>query len=82
MKYNENGVPVKRPRKRPIIVHSKNVAGTKFWNEHASLLKELGCFVKDVGKVDPDFVRSFQFEKKLMPSTWIVIRIDGCHFHR
>ncbi|XP_048335653.2 tRNA(His) guanylyltransferase 1 isoform X1 [Ziziphus jujuba] len=81
VKYNENGVPVKRPRKRPIIVHSKNVAGTSFWNEHESLLKELGCFVKNIGKVDPDFVRSFQFEKKLMPSTWIVIRIDGCHFH-
>ncbi|CAB4298280.1 unnamed protein product [Prunus armeniaca] len=43
---------------------------------------ELGSFTNDIGKVEPDYVRSFQFKKILMPSTWIVIRIDGCHFHR
>lgn len=82
VKYNENGAPIKRLRKKASIVHSKNIAGKSFWNEHPKLLKELGGFVNDIGKVEPDFIRSFQFETKLLPSTWIVIRIDGCHFHR
>lgn len=80
-KYNEIGVPVRRQRKRPTIVHSKNIAGRGFWNEHPSLVGELGRFMNDIGKVDPDYVRSFQFVKRLLPSTWVVIRIDGCHFH-
>ncbi|XP_058099565.1 tRNA(His) guanylyltransferase 1-like isoform X1 [Magnolia sinica] len=29
-----------------------------------------------------EYVKSFEVEDRLMPSTWIVIRIDGCHFHR
>ncbi|XP_024030765.1 tRNA(His) guanylyltransferase 1 [Morus notabilis] len=82
VKYDENGAPVKRLRRKAGIVHSKNIAGKSFWNEHVDLLKELGSFVDDVGKVEPDYIRSFQFEAKLLPSTWIVIRIDGCHFHR
>ncbi|XP_050292459.1 tRNA(His) guanylyltransferase 1-like isoform X1 [Quercus robur] len=82
VKYNENGTPVKRLRRKARIVHSENIAGKNFWNEHLSLLKEVGGFTEDVEKIKPEFVRSFQFENKLMPSTWIVIRIDGCHFHR
>ncbi|XP_030975706.1 tRNA(His) guanylyltransferase 1-like isoform X2 [Quercus lobata] len=82
VKYNENGTPVKRLRRKARIVHSENITGKNFWNEHLSLLKEVGGFTEDVEKIKPEFVRSFQFENKLMPSTWIVIRIDGCHFHR
>lgn len=82
VKHNENGSPVRRLRKKLRIVHSKSIAGGGFWNKHKSLLNELGSFTKDIGKVEPDFLKCFQFEKKLLPSTWIVIRIDGCHFHR
>ncbi|KAJ6686939.1 hypothetical protein OIU79_016644 [Salix purpurea] len=82
VKYSENGTPIKRMRKDPTTVHSKNIAGRSFWNEHQSLLKDLGVFTKDVGKINSDYIRSFLFESKLMASTWIVIRIDGCHFHR
>ncbi|XP_024178017.1 tRNA(His) guanylyltransferase 1 isoform X2 [Rosa chinensis] len=82
VKHNENGSPVRRLRKKLRIVHSKNIAGISFWNKHKCLRNELGSFSKDIAKVEPDFLKSFQFEKRLMPSTWIVIRIDGCHFHR
>lgn len=82
MKYNENGSPVKRIRRKAQILHSKNIAGKRFWNDHARLIKELGGFMDEIGNVEPDYIRSFQFEMKLLPSTWVVIRIDGCHFHR
>ncbi|GAV85181.1 Thg1 domain-containing protein/Thg1C domain-containing protein [Cephalotus follicularis] len=82
VKYNENGMPVRRLRRKAKIVHSENVSGRSFWNEHPSLLTELGGFAEDIGKIKPEYVRSFLFENKLMASTWIVIRIDGCHFHR
>lgn len=81
-KYSENGTPVKRLRRKARIVHSENVAGRSFWNVHQNLLKDIGGFAEDNGKINPDYIRSFLFENKLMPSTWIVIRIDGCHFHR
>ncbi|MCL7025490.1 hypothetical protein MKW94_003383 [Papaver nudicaule] len=29
-----------------------------------------------------EYVKSFEVETKLMPSTWIVLRIDGRHFHQ
>lgn len=77
-----NGAPVKRLRRKARIVHAENIAGRSFWNEHSSLLKEVGGFTEDVDKIKLEYVRFFQFENKLMPSTWIVIRIDGCHFHR
>ncbi|CAK7348897.1 unnamed protein product [Dovyalis caffra] len=57
VKYSENGTPVKRMRRDVTTVHSKNIAGRKFWNEHPSLLKELGGFTKDVGKINSDYVR-------------------------
>ncbi|GAB4834626.1 tRNA-His guanylyltransferase [Ancistrocladus abbreviatus] len=82
VKYSENGTPVKRLRRKALVVHSENIAGRSFWNEHPNLPMELGGFAEDMKKIDPDYVRSFLFESKLMPSTWIVIRIDGCHFHR
>lgn len=82
MKYIKDGTPVKRLRRKASDFRSENIAGRSFWNEHASLLKELGGFSEDCVKINPDYIRSFLFESKLMPSTWIVIRIDGCHFHR
>ncbi|RVW55106.1 tRNA(His) guanylyltransferase 1 [Vitis vinifera] len=82
VKYSENGTPVKRLRRKPIIVHSDNIAARSFWNEHPFLLKELGDFREDINNIKPEYVKSFQFENKLMPLTWIVVRIDGCHFHR
>ncbi|KAJ7946280.1 tRNA(His) guanylyltransferase [Quillaja saponaria] len=82
VKYNEEG-PVKRLRRKTKIVHSKKIASKSFWKEHPILLKELGSFVEEIDKVKPEYyIRSFEFENKLMPSTWIIIRIDGCHFHR
>ncbi|KDP35275.1 hypothetical protein JCGZ_09434 [Jatropha curcas] len=81
-KYSEDGTPVKRFRRKGKIVHSENIAGRNFWNGHQSLVNALGGFAVDLGKISPDYIRSFLFESKLMPSTWIVIRIDGCHFHR
>ncbi|XP_039049780.1 tRNA(His) guanylyltransferase 1-like isoform X2 [Hibiscus syriacus] len=82
VKYNEDGTPVKRLRRKTSIFRSENIASRRFWNAHAILLKELGNFSDDCFKINPDYIRSFVFESKLMPSTWVVIRIDGCHFHR
>ncbi|CAN8247649.1 unnamed protein product [Cochlearia groenlandica] len=82
VKHDENGNPIKRSRRKAVFIHSENIAGRKFWNEQPSLVNELGHFTKDISKIEPDFVRSFQFENKLLPLTWIVVRIDGCHFHR
>ncbi|GMH09297.1 hypothetical protein Nepgr_011138 [Nepenthes gracilis] len=82
VKYGENGNPIKRLRRKAYIIHSENISGRVFWNEHPGLLNELGGFAENIAKIDPDYVRSFQFDSKLMPSTWIVVRIDGCHFHR
>ncbi|XP_010510034.1 PREDICTED: tRNA(His) guanylyltransferase 2-like isoform X2 [Camelina sativa] len=82
VKHDENGNPVKRFRRRETLVHSESIAGRSFWNEHSSLHKDLGHFAQDIGKIDPDYVKSFQFENRLVPLTWVVVRIDGCHFHR
>ncbi|KAI3451063.1 hypothetical protein Pfo_007728 [Paulownia fortunei] len=82
VKYKDDGCPVKRPRRKVITVHSENIASRRFWNDQLCLLKELGQFNEDFKKTNPDYVKSFQYESRLMPSTWIVIRIDGCHFHR
>ncbi|KAA8530954.1 hypothetical protein F0562_005679 [Nyssa sinensis] len=82
VKYDDNGTPVRRRRRKVIVVHSENIAARSFWNEHTCLPKELGTFGEGINKIKPEYVRSFQFENKLLPSTWIVVRIDGCHFHR
>ncbi|KAI4328578.1 hypothetical protein L6164_020918 [Bauhinia variegata] len=82
VKFDKDNTPVKRSRRKIITVHSKKIAGRRFWNEHIVLLKELGEFVEEINIVKPEFVRSFEFESKLMPCTWIVVRLDGCHFHR
>ncbi|WZZ49894.1 hypothetical protein YC2023_050001 [Brassica napus] len=81
VKHDENGNPVKRLRRKAVLVHSENIAGRSFWNEHPSLYNDIGHFTKDIGRVEPDFVRSFRFESKLLPLTWVVVRIDGSHFH-
>ncbi|CAO2823794.1 unnamed protein product [Amaranthus hypochondriacus] len=82
IKYKENGDPVKRLRRKMMKVRSDNIAGKKFWNQHSSLLSELGRFEEDIRRVRPEYIESFQFQDKLLLSTWIVVRIDGCHFHR
>ncbi|KAF2581505.1 hypothetical protein F2Q68_00001263 [Brassica cretica] len=82
VKHDENGNPVKRLRRKAVLVHSENIAARSFWNEHPSLYNDLGYFTKDIGRSELDFVRSFQFENKLLPLTWVVVRIDGYHFHR
>ncbi|XP_038707365.1 tRNA(His) guanylyltransferase 2-like isoform X1 [Tripterygium wilfordii] len=82
VKFKEDGTPVKRLRRKARVVHSENIAGKSFWNEQPGLLKELGAFVGNIDKIEPDYFRPFLFENGLMPSTWIVIRLDGCHFHR
>ncbi|KAK2365202.1 tRNAHis guanylyltransferase [Trifolium repens] len=82
VKYTENGAPVERQRRKVITVHSKKIAGKRFWNEQTILSKELGVFVEDVNNVKPEYIRSFELDSKLMLATWVVVRIDGCHFHR
>ncbi|XP_022876424.1 tRNA(His) guanylyltransferase 2-like isoform X4 [Olea europaea var. sylvestris] len=82
VKYNKDGSPVQRLRMKAIKVHSKNIASRSFWNDYLCLCRELGQFAEDVNKIKPDYVKSFLHGSKMMPSTWIVIRIDGCHFHR
>ncbi|GAU09984.1 hypothetical protein TSUD_335110 [Trifolium subterraneum] len=82
VKYTENGAPVERQRRKIITVHSKKIAGTRFWNEQTILSKELGVFMEEINNVKPEYIRSFEFDSKLMPATWVVVRIDGCHFHR
>lgn len=81
VKYDENGTPIKRLRRKPNIVHTQNIVAKRFWNEQSVLVKELGAF-EEIGKIKPEYIRSFLFENKLLPSTYIIIRIDGCHFHR
>ncbi|XP_061345505.1 tRNA(His) guanylyltransferase 2-like [Gastrolobium bilobum] len=82
VKYTEKGVPIKRHKRKIITLHSKKIASKRFWNEQSVLLKELGGFVEEIDNVKAEYVRSFEFDSKLMPSTWIVVRLDGCHFHR
>ncbi|XP_019418434.1 PREDICTED: tRNA(His) guanylyltransferase 1-like [Lupinus angustifolius] len=82
VKYADNGAPVRRRRRKIITVHKKKVASTRFWNEQTILLKELGGFTEEIDNVKSEYVHSFEFDTKLMPYTWIVVRLDGCHFHR
>uniref|UniRef100_A0A3Q7G4C9 tRNA(His) guanylyltransferase n=1 Tax=Solanum lycopersicum TaxID=4081 RepID=A0A3Q7G4C9_SOLLC len=82
VKYREDGTPVKRPRKKAVIVHSENVATKRFWNNYTCLTEELGSLAEGINKIKPEYLRSFQFESRLMLSIWIVVRVDGCHFHR
>lgn len=62
--------------------HSDNISSEKFWSEHPCLLRELGRFTPDARKINPEYTESFHLEEKLLQATWVVIRIDGCHFHR
>ncbi|KAG5529284.1 hypothetical protein RHGRI_029845 [Rhododendron griersonianum] len=80
-KYKDDETLVKSPGRNVILVYSGNIASRIFWSEHSCLLKELGSFEEDINKVKPEYVKSFEFERKLLPSTWIVVRIDGRHFH-
>ncbi|XP_048131596.1 tRNA(His) guanylyltransferase 2-like isoform X3 [Rhodamnia argentea] len=81
VKHDEHGIPIKRMRRKPRMIHNEHIAGRNFWNGQQYLLMELGPFDNEIKKIKAEYVRSFLFENKLMPSTWIVIRIDGCHFH-
>ncbi|RZB60674.1 tRNA(His) guanylyltransferase 2 [Glycine soja] len=73
---------------RQNICHLTNLHEQCLWRlvERGMNGKEAWDFIKDFDKkinnVTPEYVRSFEFDSKLMPSTWIVVRIDGCHFHR
>ncbi|XP_024992428.1 tRNA(His) guanylyltransferase 1-like isoform X2 [Cynara cardunculus var. scolymus] len=82
LKISNNEAPVKRLRKKVIIVHSENIASRSFWNDYSCLCKEIGGFEQNVNNIKQEYVKSFQSENKLLPFTWIVIRIDGSHFHR
>lgn len=82
MKYKASGDPVIRLRKKIKDFHPDNIAIVKFWNEHPCLFKELGRFDADARKINPEHTESFHSIEKLLPATWVVIRVDGCHFHR
>lgn len=82
VKYKDDCRPIKRSKRRVTIVHVENIASRRFWNVQLYLLKELGHFSEDVNKTKTEYLKSFQYESRLLLSTWVVIRIDGCHFHR
>lgn len=83
VKCSENGTPNKKMQGKVEVLHSKKIAGGTFWKGHSSVLEEeLGHFGEDINIIKPEYIRSFQSGNKLMPFTWIVVRIDGCHFHR
>lgn len=82
VKYTTNGDPVKRMRRKIKEFHSDHIVSVKFWNEHPCLLRDIGGFNTNACKINPEYTEYFQSEEKLLQSTWVVIRIDGCHFHR
>ncbi|CAN0887933.1 tRNA(His) guanylyltransferase 1 [Linum grandiflorum] len=82
VKYNKDGSPIPRLRKQISTVHSQDIARRNFWNHKPHLVKELGPFMADISRIDNDYVKYFQSENKLMPYTWAVVRVDGCHFHK
>ncbi|KAL7591363.1 hypothetical protein Lser_V15G31799 [Lactuca serriola] len=82
LKIHDNEPPVKRLQKKVIIVHSENIASRSFWNDYSCLCKDLSCFEQNMNNIKQEYMKLFQFENKLLPFTWIVIRIDGSHFHR
>ncbi|GJW96693.1 tRNA(His) guanylyltransferase 1-like protein isoform X2 [Tanacetum coccineum] len=82
IEIDDNEAPVIRLRKRIIVVHSENIASKSFWNGYSCLCKEIGRFEQNVNNIKPEYIKLFQFDKKLLPFTWTVIRIDGSHFHR
>ncbi|KAK9682445.1 hypothetical protein RND81_10G074000 [Saponaria officinalis] len=81
-KFDKNGDPVNRPQRKLVKVRSENIARKSFWDKNLSLLEELGRFEEDIPKIRPEYVESFHFQDKLLLSTWIVVRIDGSHFHK
>ncbi|KAL6550175.1 hypothetical protein OROMI_020663 [Orobanche minor] len=80
---DDDGCPLKRPRRKIKMVHPKNIASKSFWSAQFVPMKELGQFNEDLNKVRPrlKYVTSFQYDSNLPLSNWIVICIDGCHFH-
>lgn len=74
-----NGVAVNRSTKKIVEVHS--VINKCFWNQHPSLIAEFGGLENDINFHNTGYIESFQVQDKLMLSTWIVVRIDGCKFH-
>lgn len=80
VEYMANGDPIKRSMKKIMEVHS--AINKSFWNQHPSLISEFGRLEKDIHIHKPGYIESFQIRDKLMLSTWIVVRIDGCSFHR
>ncbi|XP_042520635.1 tRNA(His) guanylyltransferase 1-like isoform X1 [Macadamia integrifolia] len=84
VKFNHAGDPVRRLRKKLIVDHF-DPDWPSFWIKHPSLIDELHIPMEDfcnIWSTKCDYVKSFEVEYKLMPCTWIVVRIDGCHFHR
>ncbi|KAG6400914.1 hypothetical protein SASPL_137759 [Salvia splendens] len=84
VKHKDDGCPVIRPRSKVLTVHSENIAAKRFWNENKCLSEEeLGQFCDELKKTRPEDIKywNFQYESRLKLSTWIVVRIDGRHFH-
>ncbi|XP_047955874.1 tRNA(His) guanylyltransferase 1-like [Salvia hispanica] len=84
VKHKADGSPVIRPRSKVLTVHSENIASKRFWNENKCLSEEeLGQFCNALKKTRPEYIKywNFQYESRLKLSTWIVVRIDGRHFH-
>ncbi|XP_042043802.1 tRNA(His) guanylyltransferase 2-like [Salvia splendens] len=74
---------VKRCGRKFLTVNSANIASKRFWSENGCLSKgELAQFREELNKTTPEDIKSFLHESRLMLCTWIVVRIDGCHFHR
>ncbi|XP_043718563.1 tRNA(His) guanylyltransferase 1-like [Telopea speciosissima] len=84
VKYDQAGDPVRRVREKLIVDHF-DPDWLSFWAKHPCLIDALLIPKENFWKIwstKCDSVKSFEFEDKLIPSTWIVVRIDGCRFHR
>ncbi|KAF9618438.1 hypothetical protein IFM89_001161 [Coptis chinensis] len=84
VKNRENGDPVVRLRKKVIVEHC-DIIGESFWREHPSLIASEDLnLLRNVhsSNVYECMKNETEVKNKLLPYTWIVVRIDGRHFHQ
>ncbi|RDX79951.1 tRNA(His) guanylyltransferase 2, partial [Mucuna pruriens] len=84
LNYTDNGAPFKRHMWKIATMHSEKINSKCKILERADcwfFLRSFGDFVEEISNVNPEYVRSFEFDSKLMQYRGIVVRLDGCHFH-
>lgn len=91
-KAKVDGVLRRRSQNEVTIDHC-DLTSSIFWKEHESifgktfhdespdiLVENLDQCLEKVKKLK--YAKIYECEDALMPCAWVVIRIDGCHFHR